>query len=260
MDNKFKIIFALIIFIFGILLSINSVQAEKVDTQYLAAVERPYNITVSCDLNGWFCPPATTICNSTVVYPNTTPVINNQRAILEGANVIVPLTSSQLIVKGDYLGNLKCQESSSGLNSSYDFVLRVNQIGSEISIVQGILYGLFILIMIVITFLFTYAAISIPIEYPRDNEGYITGRNQLKYIKLFCIGMSYFLIAGLMGMFWQMSAVFFDSVLGWQNAFRFVFLAMMYLGIIFYFFLFILGLGFAIKDAKLKKLVNLKIK
>jgi len=120
-----KIILTLIFGIF--LISLASASPSFYVKQY-----EPYDITFSCTDDSQplgFCSP-TTECNITIIYPNSTTMVNNQNATnLFNGKFNYSLDSSQTSINGKYIVRVGC--SGNGLNNSGDFTYEVNPLGKE---------------------------------------------------------------------------------------------------------------------------------
>jgi len=75
----------------------------------------------------------------------------------------------------------------------------VTQTGSVLSTAQGIIYIVFLIVILVI-FTFSLAgAIKIPFNNHRDSSGKIISVNDLKYVKIFLMVISYILLLFIFG-------------------------------------------------------------
>lgn len=139
----------LLILLLAILLIFPLVSAAE----YKAVQNQAYNITVPCELNGWFC-GSSTVCNASLQYQKTSAyIINNQKVNVSGSYVIIPLNITQTAVAGEYIGDVKCNNPTTGLNASTSFTLLVNQSGEELSISNALLYiGLLAILLLVLVF------------------------------------------------------------------------------------------------------------
>jgi len=120
-----KIILTLMLGIF--LITLASATPSFYVTQY-----EPYDITFSCTDDSQplgFC-SATTNCNITIIYPNSTIMVNNQNTTnLLNGKFNYSITSAQTNVNGEYIVRVGC--SGNGLNNSADFTYEVNPTGRE---------------------------------------------------------------------------------------------------------------------------------
>jgi len=117
-----------LLLLFGIFL-INLVSASP--SFYVTQYE-PYDITFSCTDNSQllgFCSPATN-CNITIIYPNSTIMVDNQNTTnLFNGKFNYSIISAQTNVNGEYTVRAGC--SGNGLNNSADFTYEVNPLGKE---------------------------------------------------------------------------------------------------------------------------------
>ena len=120
-----KIILTLIIGIF--LITLASASPSFYVKQY-----EPYDITFSCTDDSQplgFC-SASTNCNITIIYPNSTIMVNNQNTTnLLNGKFNYSITSAQTNLNGEYTVRAGC--SGNGLNNSADFTYEVNPTGRE---------------------------------------------------------------------------------------------------------------------------------
>ncbi len=95
---------------------------------------------------------------------------------------------------------------------SYDFEVTVN--GQEVSIFQGIVYGLVLFLLLIIFGLCMYGAFHIPSENVRGGEGEIIKVEYKKYAKWFCILMCYIVSMWIIFIAWNLSYAFlyFDAI------------------------------------------------
>ena len=122
----------------------------------------PYDITFSCtddsQLLG-FCSTGTN-CNITIIYSNSTIIIDNQNASnLFNGKFNYSLVSSQTSLNGEYTARVGC--SGNGLNNSADFTYEVNPLGKE-----GKSFDLNPILIFLTIFAFIFIGLGIAIKIP----------------------------------------------------------------------------------------------
>lgn len=221
--NKITIYIIMLLLIFTAVGHLPNVKAE-ITPDFVAEVETAYNVTIPCDEQGYFC-ASNVLCNSSLSRPDSSLIINNRLATLQGNFILITLNSTEINTIGDYYGDVKCNNPSNGLNGSTSFTLRVTQTGTELSTWKSILYVLILAMSVLFLGGLIYFGIFIPYDNPRDQfTGYILAVENLKYLKIFCWGLAYLTVMVIAYFSYLISFAYLEmSVLG--NIFRFVFYA-----------------------------------
>lgn len=125
-----------------VLLSFTASALDDNQVPFIAEQFRPYELQVSCDLNGYFC-YSTTVCNVSVVYPNSSFAVNNKRMNTGTSFVNYTLSGNTLSALGRYMVDIKCNDPTSGLNGSTQALLLVTPTGSYENTGSNILFMAF---------------------------------------------------------------------------------------------------------------------
>src|SRR3990167_9239499 len=211
-----------------ILLSV-TVSAE-IEPDYLALQDLPFNISIPCSLNGYYC-QATTNCNSSIKYPNKYSnigfVFRDKQFEINGGFLNIMMNHTDTRYLGDYYGDAKCYDSATGLNASTSYIVRVTYTGSELPTSKALMYILILFIGIILLIVLIYFGITLPYVNPKDQfTGYIIAIENLKYLKIFCWAMTYLVIMLIAYFSWMISIGYLEmDFLG--NLFKFWFYGML---------------------------------
>lgn len=137
----------LLLFVGIFLITLASASPSFYVTQY-----KPYDITFSCTDDSQplgFC-SASTNCNITIIYPNSTIMVDNQNTTnLLNGKFNYSITSAQTNLNGEYTVRAGC--SGNGLNNSADFTYEVNPTGRE---GKSVLNNSVLIFLVVLAFAF----------------------------------------------------------------------------------------------------------
>jgi len=138
------------------------------------------------------------ICNVSIQYPNSSYLKDEETATnLGNGEFNITLTSDEISDLGIYSWVAFCCDGTSCAGGYGSF--EVTQTGSVLSTAQGIIYIVFLIVILVI-FTFSLAgAIKIPFNNHRDSSGKIISVNDLKYVKIFLMVISYILLLFIFG-------------------------------------------------------------
>jgi hypothetical protein len=178
-----------LLFILAFVLCLGLASAE-IQTLGIRTQAQPINLVQNC-LNS-------TYSNITrIVYPNSTNAINIQTAMTKNGDDYnyTFLNTNSL---GQYLVYGQCDENLVKTNWVYDFWITPS--GTELSVGQSILYTIGLIIAIVIFFLTLYASIVTPFKNGRDEHGKIISVNNLKWVKVGFIAITYFMLLFIVGL------------------------------------------------------------
>ena len=188
-------------FTFILLLIFPLVNAE-ISPDYMVRVSTDYNVSVPCNSNGFYCNSVNVICNATIKNDLSVPLFTGYPVNITSNFIHIILNSSQISRLGDYYGDVKCRDSTTGLNSSTSFILRVTPTGQEASTSQSIIYIIVFFASGIILLLCFWGAVALPWKNERDQEGNLVSVNDYKYLKVLLWFMSWmFLIWNLFLMY-----------------------------------------------------------
>ena len=151
--------------------------------------------TICYDIDNNFC-IATTKCNITIWYENNSLLVDNQPMSYNPNYYNYTLTSSQTKKIGNYFASVICVGNTTG---SSTFSFEITPTGSTLSIAQGIVYIIFLVAIIFLFSLSLYGSIKIPWSNGRTPDGRIISINDMRYLKLFLIVVSYLLLMFMTG-------------------------------------------------------------
>ena len=183
MDLKKLFILTLAIIIISI--SLTSAQTFK---QYEIT-----DLKTSCINNGSYC--AVGLCNITLFYPNNSIYLNNQEMTNQYSFFNYTITTETL---GNYNCNALCCDGVYCNINKCDFIITPS--GTELTTPQSILYSVGLILSLVIFFLTLYASIVTPFKNGRDEHGKIISINNLKWVKVGFIALTYFMLLFVVGL------------------------------------------------------------
>lgn len=156
------------------------------------------------------CNNKTSICDScnlsTVKLPNSTTLIENVLMTKRIEYFNFTLNSGQTDTLGEYLVNGNCHGGTEITNFVY--TVRVNKTGEELSTSQGIIYVVFLIAAIFFFIMSFFVTIKIPWTHQRNQEGKIVSINDLKFVKIFLIGITYTMLMFIFGILYNVTDSF----------------------------------------------------
>lgn len=185
---------------------------------------------------------------SSVLYPNSTPSHGLIQMTKIGTSYNYTTCKTQL--NGQYVVNGFGDPNGVVEVWTYDFY--ITPTGTELSTSEGILYTIFLIILVGAFVFSLFGAISLPFKNHRSDNGYIISVNDLKYVKVFLWFLSYLLLMSIFGLARGVAANFipeigFYKVFQWMFSFMLAFLwPLMVLTLLFSLILFF-------QDKKLRK-------
>ena len=180
MENKnnthnFFICETMIILVIGFVLFLLPILSAQTFKQYDNT-----DLKIQCIINGSYC-SSTAICNLTVLYPNSTILINNK--LMQNQISFYNYTLPNTAFIGNYLCSTTCCDGvQCGTDNSCSY--SINGIGSELTSAQSILYIVLLFGLFIVLIFTVWGAIIFPWKNPRTEEGNIVGINDLKYFKV----------------------------------------------------------------------------
>ena len=159
-----------------------------------------------------------TICNvSTIISPNST-VYAGDSMTKNGMRFNYTFTSTTELGAYNVCGD--CDTTA----WCADFI--ISSTGTQLEISQSIIYFVFLIASIGLFGLCLFYAVKLQWKNERDEEGYVIGVNELKYLKLFLIVMSYISLMFVSGLLRSVTANFIPE-LGVDRFFEWVFWIML---------------------------------
>lgn len=211
------------------------------------------NITFECvNYNTGNACNSSASCNMTVRDPNGS-ISSSGSGIYSDGFFDYEINGTNLTQNGIYKVTALCDD---GINTASSFKdLEVNSMGREVTTSQSIFYGIILALMSGFTLLTFYGSLVLPWRNKRDEEENIVGLNDLKYLKLTCIVLTYLFLMWTAGIMFSLSSNF-AFLEGTANFFNFIFqvmLRMIYPAMIIAFVFIII---FLIQDKKIKKTLS----
>jgi hypothetical protein len=182
MNNK---LFILTLVIIIISVSLTSAQTFKQDSVI--------DIITSCTNNGSYC--SVGLCNITLFYPNNSIYLNNQEMTNQYSFFNYTITTNTL---GSYSCNALCCDGAYCNINNCDFIITPS--GTELTTPQSILYSIGLFLAVIIFFLTLYASVVTPFKNGRDEYGKIISINNLKWVKVGFIALTYFMLLFVVGL------------------------------------------------------------
>lgn len=184
--------------------------------------------------------------NVTVLYPNSTTLINNQPMTSNGYYANYTLTPT---VNGAY----DYYYSDGGNTSNGLFI--ASPTGFTLSIGTSILYAIMLIFLVFIFSLTLYSFIVMDGKNQRNTQGEVISVNWKKYLKMFTFGVCYASMTGILFVLWTLSWAFLE----WQALgvfFHYWFRLWFIGGLLFLPFLFIFAIVYYIQDKKIESFIN----
>ncbi len=154
------------------------------------------DLKISCfDENNDFC-NSSVICNITVLRPNHEVIINNQQMTFNTAFFNLTLNSTDTSALGEYSTTTICTGNTTGFST---FSFDVTPTGTVLSTGESVLYLLFLFLLAVTFFTTLFWSIRLPFKNVRNAEGEIISVNDLKYLQVFLIAITYVLLMWIFG-------------------------------------------------------------
>lgn len=120
--------------------------------------DKPLDIKIPCMNNGTYCSASAT-CNVTILYPNSTTLINNEVMTNNLAFHNYSLVQEQTNTLGEYEVTIMCQDGTIYGYSTFDY--KITPTGEEPSTSEGILYIGIFAVLLIFFILCMYGIISI---------------------------------------------------------------------------------------------------
>jgi len=134
---------------------------------------------------------STCTCELTIDYPNGSNMIRSTATTITGHYAIYSLSAVQNSVIGTYKGDLHCTNGVDNGGATFEYI--INYSGDELSTSQGLLYIIFFVISLGLFLLTLFGSLKIKWKHHRNEEGKIISLNELKYVKLVLIAVTYLL-------------------------------------------------------------------
>jgi len=156
--RKYILIIFLVIFLTSIVCA---------DPSFYIPKDTVYDLKISCEINGFRC-PATTLCNLTSEYPNSTTMIDDkQMSNLGNGFYNYTLNLNETSTVGEYNDRVECSDPGTTLNDTSTFSHEVNPTGIRPSeqrtesLTRAIYIIFGIAILLFIGFLFTTQTVPV---------------------------------------------------------------------------------------------------
>lgn len=205
-----------------------------------ATLNERYDLTISC--SGFNC----SSMNITILYPNSSIFVNNQR-----------------MTNNLFFANYSITPNTFGIYKYYFFdgtnqskgELQVTNTGNILNIEQGLIYLLVGFILIILLIFSLYGAITIPLENIRNTDDQVLKINWKKYLKFACFGFVYLFIITLVYLCWNLVYAYSQ----WYNLslfFKYLYSFLIFLAIAFFPSLIVFTLYYYINDKKISEFIK----
>lgn len=208
--NEINKINKILIFLFMSIFIISLVNAASTITSQSIGVykqNQPLDLIQSCNNDTSICDS----CNlSTIKLPDSTTLLED-RSMQKRTDLATPyfnltLNSTQTNILGEYLVNGICFSGVEVLNFVY--TARINKTGEILSTSQGLVYVVFLGAAIFFFMLSLYGSIKLPWGHQRDEEGKVVTINDLKFVKMFLIAITYIMLMFIFGILYNLTDSF----------------------------------------------------
>lgn len=159
---------------------------------------------VACSIDGARCSSSAT-CNINIRNPDEVYIKNyTSMTNLNNGEFNVSIAGGDLSTLGDYSFCTFCADGVN--NGSVCSSFEVTPSGSILSTGEGIIYIIFICVLIFTFLLLLYGSIKIKFGNHRAADGTIISINDLKYLKVVCMVFSYLILMAIFGIMRQITA------------------------------------------------------
>lgn len=154
------------------------------------------------------CSNCTTCTISNIVLPDKTKLDIN--LVMETSDSLnYNYTFCQATQTGQYIVNGYCDID--GINTPFPYDFEVTATGQDMSTSKGILYVVVFFLSILIFIGLIIGGIKIPSNNNSDEmTGFVIAVSNLKYLKFFCIALSYLFLIFIMYLSWMISFAYLD--------------------------------------------------
>ena len=158
------------------------------------------NMSLPCVLDGSPC-DSDARCNFTSSYPNGSYLAKDEIMTFSlGGDFNTVQTFS---LTGNYPSKMSCTQD--GVNGTSNFFIKITPSGEELETSGGILHGIALFASILLFILAAYGATKMPWKNKRNMEGEVIGINNLKWIKITFITVSYLILIWISYLLWQLT-------------------------------------------------------
>ena len=160
---------------------------------------------------------------SRITYPNGSFALNTQTAMVKNGDDY-SYAFSDTNALGQYSVYGTCDESGVKTNWVYDF--QVTATGEDLTSAKATAYVIIFIISFIVFLALLTMGIYLPVRNKSDEmTGYILAVSNLKYLKLFCLGLSYIVIVFISYFAWMFSYAYLDMDFV-TTIFQFIFYAL----------------------------------
>lgn len=148
-------------------------------------------------------------CNITIIDPENKEVISNltmTNQMMFRLYFNFTLNETHTRKNGEYSRIVYCCDNNECGISTANFNINVG--GKELTTGEGLVYVIFLIASIFIFLLCLWGALIIPFKNQRDEEGRVVSVNDLKYLKIVCIVLSYILLMWIFGILRSITSSF----------------------------------------------------
>lgn len=197
MKNQYKILTT--IFLFLLVLPL-------INSQNIYKAKDSIDIKIPFEVDGEAASSSAT-CNLSIQYPNSTYLISDgSMTNLENGEFNYTLSTTETNLLGQYNWVAYCCDGTKCAAGYDSFELTPS--GTELSIAQGIIYVIFLIIAFFIFWICIYGSFKIKWRNDVDETGKVVSVNDFKWLKLFLMVFSYLTFMFIMAMTYNITENF----------------------------------------------------
>jgi hypothetical protein len=170
-------------------------------------VNKDVDLKFTCTTNNAI-PSNLSTFNITISYPNGTTFIDNKNTTILGNGAFSYTTNFPVL--GIYPVQMFCYDSTYSYSNTGTY--EITALGDTLSTSESIIYFIFLLASIGLFFLCLYYSVKIQWKHQRDEDGYVINVNDLRFVKIFTIAMSYVLLLSIVGLLRSITANYIPEI------------------------------------------------
>ena len=157
-------------------------------------------------------------------YPDGSKIFYNKTMTKQSQDFNYTISAGNFSQLGSNCMGITCYD---GISYEGGSVCReITSTGTNLSTSQSIIYFVFLLASIGLFFLCLYYSIKIPWQHQRNEEGEVIGINDLRYVKMFLVVITYIILMFISGLLRSITANFIPE-LGVSGFFEWIFWIML---------------------------------
>lgn len=177
------------------------------EVSYYFKTYESIDLKIPCYENNYSRCLDSTLCNITVLYPNSSVWIKDKPMTYNPDYFNYTVYETDIV--GEYSVSTYCVGSDYGYST---FVFKVTPTGKELSSGDGLIYLISLFASILIFCFCFYGALKIPYKNQRNDENHIIGINDLKFVKIILWCFSYVIFLFIVGILRGITANYITDV------------------------------------------------